>query len=88
MTKHLLEVCAYRDLANELHTAAMIISGISPLLTSSIYEVSARMNINKSFWYRSIDWIYIFDRNFHKGSHIDHQADAFRAFMTFIVSQL
>jgi hypothetical protein len=30
-----------------LHTVARIISGTSPLLTSRIYEVSARININK-----------------------------------------
>jgi hypothetical protein len=47
--KHLLlEVYAYRDLVNELHIVAMIISGTSPLLTFRIYEVSACININKS----------------------------------------
>ena len=38
---------AHIDLANILHTVARIISGTSPLLTSRIYEVSARININK-----------------------------------------
>jgi hypothetical protein len=43
--KHLLlEVYAHKDLANGLH---ILISGTLPLLTSTIYEVSARININK-----------------------------------------
>jgi hypothetical protein len=40
---------AHIDLANILHTVARIISGTSPLLTSRIYEVSACININRSF---------------------------------------
>jgi hypothetical protein len=48
MAQHLLlEVYTHRDLANGLHTVARIISGTSPLLTSRIYEVSTRININK-----------------------------------------
>jgi hypothetical protein len=43
----LLEVYAHKDLANELHILARTISGTLPLLTSRIYEVSARININK-----------------------------------------
>jgi hypothetical protein len=35
------------DLANRLHNVARIISVTSPLLTSRIYEISARININK-----------------------------------------
>jgi hypothetical protein len=46
--KHLLlEVYAHKDLANELHILARTISGTLSLLTSRIYEVSARININK-----------------------------------------
>jgi hypothetical protein len=44
--KHLL-LEVYKDLANELHILARTISGTLPLLTSRIYEVSARININK-----------------------------------------
>jgi hypothetical protein len=42
-------LCSYAhiDLANRLHIVARIISGTSPLLTSRIYEVSARINVNK-----------------------------------------
>jgi hypothetical protein len=39
--------CAHIDLENELYIVARIISGTSPLLTCRIYEVSARININK-----------------------------------------
>jgi hypothetical protein len=40
-------ICSYahRDLANRLHIVARIISVTSTLLTSRIYEVSARINI-------------------------------------------
>jgi hypothetical protein len=42
-------ICSYAhiDLANRWYTIARIISGTSPLLTSRIYKVSARININK-----------------------------------------
>jgi hypothetical protein len=86
MTKHLLlEVCAYRDLANELHTIARIILGTSPQLTSRIHEVSARININKPLWLVVFNQLDLYDRNFHKGSHID-QIDAFRAYNMTLVS--
>jgi hypothetical protein len=43
----LLEVYAHKDLANGLHILTRTISGTLPLLTSRIYEVSARINVNK-----------------------------------------
>jgi hypothetical protein len=78
MAKHfLLEVYAHRDLASELHIVVRIISGTSPQLTSRIYKVSARININKPLRLVVFDRLdLISNRNFHKGSRIDYQVDA------------